>query len=95
VSTVYWPPDRAKRIEDFGSPKEPTVPIAFPRPLPSGRDHFLPIAQDTFGNGVSELVAPIPKRKSVRRCKRMLHRGAELFECRTQALGGSPRGIFN
>jgi hypothetical protein len=23
------------------------------------------------------------------------HRGAELFERRTQALGGSPRGIFN
>ena len=36
LSGVYWPPDRAKRIEDFGSSQRAYGPGRFPPPAWSG-----------------------------------------------------------
>ena len=40
LSGVYWPPDRAKRIEDFGSSQRAYGPGRFPPPRAVGTISF-------------------------------------------------------
>ena len=54
LSGVYWPPDRAKRIEDFGSSQRAYGPGRFPPPRAVGTISFKLLAAWARGDACAK-----------------------------------------